>query len=51
MEHVLYDRTFDELRTGFTASVSHELRTPLARILALLESAELPDADVPFLLE
>jgi two-component system phosphate regulon sensor histidine kinase PhoR len=51
VEHVLYDRTFDELRTGFTASVSHELRTPLARILALLESAELPDADVPFLLE
>jgi signal transduction histidine kinase len=37
---------FDELRTGFTASVSHELRTPLARILALLDSAELPGADV-----
>ena len=42
---------FDELRTGFTAAVSHELRTPLARILALLESAELPDADVPSLLD
>jgi signal transduction histidine kinase len=37
---------FDELRTGFTAAVSHELRTPLARILALLDSAELPGADV-----
>jgi len=44
-------RSFDDLRTGFTAAVSHELRTPLARILALLESAELPDADVPSLLE
>jgi signal transduction histidine kinase len=43
-------RSFDELRTGFTAAVSHELRTPLARILALLESAELPGADVPGLL-
>ena len=42
---------FDELRTGFTAAVSHELRTPLARILALLESAELPGADVPELLD
>ena len=45
------DRDFDALRTGFTAAVTHELRTPLARILALLESAELPDADVPSLLE
>jgi two-component system, OmpR family, phosphate regulon sensor histidine kinase PhoR len=36
---------YDELRTGFTAAVSHELRTPLARLLALLESAELPGAD------
>jgi signal transduction histidine kinase len=42
----VYDRSFDELRTGFTAAVSHELRTPLARILALLDSADLPDADV-----
>jgi signal transduction histidine kinase len=42
---------FDELRTGFTAAVSHELRTPLARILALLESAELPGADVQELLD
>jgi signal transduction histidine kinase len=46
-----YDRTFDELRTGFTASVSHELRTPLARILVLLDSAELPGADVHALIE
>ncbi len=38
---------YEELRAGFTAAVSHELRTPLARLLALLESAELPDAD-PF---
>ena len=36
------DRAYDELRTGFTAAVSHELRTPLARILALLDSADLP---------
>jgi signal transduction histidine kinase len=50
-EHDLYDRSFDELRTGFTAAVSHELRTPLARILALLESAELPGADVQALLD
>ena len=46
-----YDVTFDELRTGFTAAVSHELRTPLARILALLDSAELTGADVPALLD
>jgi signal transduction histidine kinase len=43
--------SFDELRTGFTAAVSHELRTPLARILVLLDSADLPDADVHALLE
>jgi signal transduction histidine kinase len=42
---------FDDLRTGFTAAVSHELRTPLARILALLESAELPGADVQALID
>jgi two-component system, OmpR family, phosphate regulon sensor histidine kinase PhoR len=47
----VYDRSFDELRTGFTAAVSHELRTPLARILALLDSAELPGADVAALIE
>src|SRR5256885_11359582 len=41
---------YDELRAGFTAAVSHELRTPLARLLALLESAELPDADTDALL-
>jgi two-component system phosphate regulon sensor histidine kinase PhoR len=38
-------RSYQELRVGFTAAVSHELRTPLARLLALLESAELPGAD------
>jgi two-component system phosphate regulon sensor histidine kinase PhoR len=37
---------YEELRAGFTASVSHELRTPLARLLALLETATLPDANV-----
>ena len=41
-----YEPSFDELRTGFTAAVSHELRTPLARILVLLDSADLPGADV-----
>jgi two-component system phosphate regulon sensor histidine kinase PhoR len=46
-----YEISFDELRTGFTAAVSHELRTPLARILALLDSADLPGADVPALLD
>jgi signal transduction histidine kinase len=45
------DVSFDELRMGFTAAVSHELRTPLARILALLDSADLPGADVPRLLD
>jgi signal transduction histidine kinase len=43
--------TFDALRMGFTAAVSHELRTPLARILALLDSADLPGADVRGLLD
>ena len=47
----MYDRSFDELRTGFTAAVSHELRTPLARILALLDSADLPHADVHALID
>jgi signal transduction histidine kinase len=45
------DRSYDELRTGFTAAVSHELRTPLARILVLLDSAELPGADVQALID
>jgi two-component system, OmpR family, phosphate regulon sensor histidine kinase PhoR len=45
------DVSFDELRTGFTAAVSHELRTPLARILVLLDSADLEGADVPGLIE
>jgi signal transduction histidine kinase len=40
----MYDASFDALRTGFTAAVSHELRTPLARILALLDSTDLPGA-------
>ena len=43
--------SFDELRQGFTAAVSHELRTPLARILALLDSTDLPDADVRALID
>jgi two-component system phosphate regulon sensor histidine kinase PhoR len=42
---------YEELRAGFTASVSHELRTPLARLLALLETATLPGADVGELVE
>src|SRR3954468_8930873 len=42
---------YEELRAGFTAAVSHELRTPLARILALLETATLPGAEVEPLLE
>ncbi|HEU5476896.1 MAG TPA: ATP-binding protein [Gaiellaceae bacterium] len=37
---------YQELRAGFTAAVSHELRTPLARLLALLEGAELPGSDL-----
>jgi two-component system phosphate regulon sensor histidine kinase PhoR len=41
---------YDELRVAFTAAVSHELRTPLARLYALLETAELPNADLPALL-
>jgi two-component system phosphate regulon sensor histidine kinase PhoR len=43
-------RAYQELRVGFTAAVSHELRTPLARLLAILESAELPGADRDVLL-
>jgi two-component system, OmpR family, phosphate regulon sensor histidine kinase PhoR len=50
-EQDIYDRSFDALRTGFTAAVSHELRTPLARILVLLESADLPGADVQDLID
>lgn len=42
---------YQELRAGFTAAVSHELRTPLARLLALLDSALLPGADLESLLE
>lgn len=45
------ERAFDELRTGFTAAVSHELRTPLARILVLLDSVDLPGADVRVLVD
>jgi signal transduction histidine kinase len=43
--------SFDALRAGFTASVSHELRTPLARILVLLDSADLPGADIQALID
>ena len=42
---------YAELRTAFTAAVSHELRTPLARILALLETAQLPGVDKDALIE
>ena len=42
---------YEELRAGFTAAVSHELRTPLARLLALLETALLPDAEREQLIE
>jgi signal transduction histidine kinase len=42
---------YEELRAGFTAAVSHELRTPLARLLALLEWAELPGANPRELVE
>ena len=42
---------YDELRTAFTAAVSHELRTPVARLLALLETAQLPGAAVGELVE
>lgn len=44
------DPDYEALRTAFTASVSHELRTPLARLQALLETAELPGADLHALL-
>jgi len=44
------DPDYEALRTAFTASVSHELRTPLARLQALLDSAELPGADLQGLL-
>jgi two-component system, OmpR family, phosphate regulon sensor histidine kinase PhoR len=42
---------YEELRAGFTAAVSHELRTPLARLLALVESAVLPDFEPEALVE
>ena len=42
---------YEELRAGFTAAVSHELRTPLARLLALLETALLPDSNAEELIE
>ena len=37
---------YEELRAGFTAAVSHELRTPLARLMVMLDSADLPGADM-----
>ena len=48
---ILPPDAYEALRTSFTAAVSHELRTPLARILALLDSASLPGADIPSLIE
>jgi two-component system phosphate regulon sensor histidine kinase PhoR len=42
---------YEELRAGFTAAVSHELRTPLTRLMALLDGAGLPGADVFALVE
>jgi two-component system phosphate regulon sensor histidine kinase PhoR len=42
---------YEELRAAFTAAVSHELRTPVARLLALLETAQLPGSNVPDLVE
>jgi signal transduction histidine kinase len=51
LEPAALDTSFNALRTGFTASVSHELRTPLARILVLLDSADLPGADIQSLLD
>ena len=36
---------YEELRAGFTAAVSHELRTPLARLMVMLDNADLPGAD------
>jgi two-component system phosphate regulon sensor histidine kinase PhoR len=44
------DPDYEALRTAFTASVSHELRSPHARLQALLETAELPGADLKGLL-
>jgi two-component system phosphate regulon sensor histidine kinase PhoR len=44
------DTDYEALRAGFTAAVSHELRTPLARLQTLLETAELPGADLQKLL-
>jgi two-component system phosphate regulon sensor histidine kinase PhoR len=40
------EEDFRKLRVGFTAAVSHELRTPLARLSALLDGVDLPDADL-----
>jgi signal transduction histidine kinase len=56
-ETLLYGRgsgdmaAYEELRAGFTAAVSHELRTPLARLMALLETALLPESDPRELVE
>lgn len=51
LEQPREDVAYQELRAGFTAAVSHELRTPLARLLALLESSLLPQADAEQLVE
>ena len=42
---------YEELRAGFTAAVSHELRTPLARLMAVLDNALLPGAEIEELVE
>jgi two-component system, OmpR family, phosphate regulon sensor histidine kinase PhoR len=42
-------RSYEELRIGFTAAVSHELRTPLARLLMLLETIERKPEEAPTL--
>jgi signal transduction histidine kinase len=43
--------SYEDLRADFTAAVSHELRTPLARVLALLESAQLSPREASALIE
>src|SRR4029079_2605673 len=56
-ESLVYLRPLDQLaayeplRAASTAAVSHELRTPLARLLALLETATLPSANVQDMIE
>lgn len=42
---------YQELRAGFASAVSHELRTPLARLQTIIESALLPGARLPAIVE